>query len=187
MKALPTLVAIACVLSSTPAFSQVVPAPTVATDVTSAELQAALKRGQQDLQKPGTLTSDRLIGLADMGQYNVAVAMVTRAASAKPTGALSHLKITEVYYILRGSGTQVTGTLVNGEASGPSALIGPTVRGNAPLENARRSRLGPGDIQIIPPGVAHAWGSIDAGGIDYLVYRIDPDHLLAMPTPQPTP
>ena len=82
MKALPTLVAIACVLSSTPALSQVVPAPTVATDVTSAELQAALKRGQQDLQKPGTLTSDRLIGLADMGQYNVAVAMVTRAASA---------------------------------------------------------------------------------------------------------
>ena len=107
--------------------------------------------------------------------------MVTRAASDKPTGALSHLKITEVPHILRGSGTQVTGTLVNGEASGPSTLIGPTLRGNPPLGNARSSRLGPGDVQIIPPGVAHTWSSIDPGGIDYLVYRIDPDHLLAMP------
>lgn len=46
---------------------------------------------------------------------------------------------------------------------------------------------GPGDIQIIPPGVGHAWSSIDAGGVDYLVYRVVPDHLLAMPKTRPTP
>ena len=185
MKAVPSVLAIVCVVSSVPAFAQVGVASTVATDVTSADLQAALKRGQQDLQKPGASTSDRLVSVADMGAYNVAVAMVTRAASEKPTGALSHLKITEVYYILRGSGTQVTGTLVNGKDGGASPLIGPTLRGDSPLQNARSSRLGPGDVQIIPPGVGHTWSSIDPGGIDYLVYRIDPDHLLAIPKPNP--
>jgi len=180
-------VAFACVLSSSLAFSQGGAAVTVATDVTAADIQAAVKRGQQDLQRPGGSLSDRMISVADMGQYNVAVAMVARTASEKPSGAFNHLKITEVYYILRGSGTHVTGTLVNGKGGGPNTLIGPTLSGNSPLESARSSRLGPGDVQIIPPGVAHAWASIDPGGIDYLVYRIDPDHLLAMPKPQPTP
>ena len=31
---------------------------------------------------------------------------------------LSHEKITEVYYILRGSGTQVTGTMIDGKRIG---------------------------------------------------------------------
>lgn len=170
-------------LSQPLAFAQGGAAPTVATDVTNAEVQAAVKRGQQDLQRPGASLSDRLISVADMGEYNVAVAMVTRTASTTPSGAFSHLKITEVYYILRGSGTQVTGTLVDGKGGGPDPLMGPTLGGRSPLQNARSSRLGPGDIQIIPPGVAHAWSSIDAGGIDYLVYRVDPDHLLALPKP----
>jgi mannose-6-phosphate isomerase-like protein (cupin superfamily) len=175
MKAIPGVLAVLCTLSTTTALSQGGPPPASATDVTNVEVQAEAKKAQ------GAALSDRLVSVADMGQYNVAVAVVTRAASDTPSGAFSHLKITEVYYILRGSGTQVTGTLVNGTGGGPDPLIGPTLGGRSPLQNARSSKLGPGDIQIIPPGVAHAWSSIDAGGIDYLVYRIDPDHLLALP------
>jgi quercetin dioxygenase-like cupin family protein len=51
----------------------------------------------------------------------------------------------------------------------------------SPIQNAKSTRLGPGDVQIIPPGVAHGFTSIDAGGIEYLVFRVDPDHVLSMP------
>ena len=62
-----------------------------------------------------------------------------------------------------------------------SKTIGPGLSGNSPIQNAKSTKLGPGDIQIIPPGVAHGFTSIDAGGIEYLVFRVDPDHLLALP------
>ena len=35
-------------------------------------------------------------------------------------------------------------------------------------------------MQIIPPGLGHVWNEIAEGGIDYLVIRVDPDHLLAL-------
>jgi quercetin dioxygenase-like cupin family protein len=44
----------------------------------------------------------------------------------------------------------------------------------------RSTKLGPGDVQIIPPGVGHGFTSIDSGGIEYLIFRIDPDHVLAV-------
>ena len=115
-----------------------------------------------------------------MGKYNVGVAVVARPAGTFRT-YLSHDKITEIYYILRGSGTQVTGTLVNGSKGTTVApTIGPSLTSDKPLENGRSSRLGPGDIQIIPPGVGHGWTSIDAGGVEYLIFRIDADHVLAL-------
>jgi hypothetical protein len=42
------------------------------------------------------------------------------------------------------------------------------------------TRLGPGDVQIIPPGVGHGFTSIDPGGIEYLIFRVDPDHVLSL-------
>jgi mannose-6-phosphate isomerase-like protein (cupin superfamily) len=114
-----------------------------------------------------------------MGKYNVAVAVVARPAG-QDKRVLSHDKITEVYYILRGSGTQVTGTLAGGTRQETSKTIGPGLSGDQPLQNPRSGRLGPGDIQIIPPGVGHGWSSIDAGGIEYLVFRVDPEHVLAI-------
>ena len=49
-----------------------------------------------------------------MGSYNVGVAIVARPAGTNLSQYLSHDKITRIYYILRGSGTQVTGTMVDG-------------------------------------------------------------------------
>jgi hypothetical protein len=34
-------------------------------------------------------------------------------------------------------------------------------------------------MQVIPPGLGHVWSEIAEGGIDYLVIRIDPGHVLA--------
>jgi mannose-6-phosphate isomerase-like protein (cupin superfamily) len=157
------------------------PAPAshkTATDVTKADIDAAVAKGIAALL-PGVTVNDRLVNVSDMAKYNVAVAVVVRPAG-KDVRVLSHEKITEVYYVLKGSGTQVTGTLVGGTRQDNSKTIGPGLSGDKPLQDSRSGKLGPGDIQIIPPGVGHGWTSIDPGGIQYLVFRIDPEHVLAI-------
>jgi oxalate decarboxylase/phosphoglucose isomerase-like protein (cupin superfamily) len=149
-----------------------------ATDVSSAEIQEAVKRGIAALT-PGVSVNDRIVSFADIAKYNVAVAVVARPAGPDPR-ALSHDKITEIYYVLKGSGTQLTGTLLNGTHQDTSKTIGPGMSSNTPLQNTATKKLGPGDIQIIPPGLGHQWANIDAGGIQYLVFRVDPEKVLQM-------
>jgi mannose-6-phosphate isomerase-like protein (cupin superfamily) len=152
---------------------------TSASDVVATQIQAAVKRAIQEL-RPGVTVSDHLISLPDMGKYNVGVAVIARPAGTFQS-YLSHDRITEVYYILRGSGTQVTGTMVDGKRGTTVSLtIGPRLSSTSPLQNSHSSKLGPGDVQIIPPGLGHGWSSIDAGGIEYLTFRVDPDHVLAL-------
>ena len=154
------------------------PVPRPATDLSSAEVQDAVKIGLQALT-PGVTLSDRVISLAELGAYNVAVAVVVRPAVPDRT-AINHEKITEVYYVIKGSGTQTTGTLVDGAPISPSKTVGPSNRSPAPLQNMKSRRLGPGDIQVIPPGLGHAWSAIDEGGVQYLVFRIDPDKVVGV-------
>jgi mannose-6-phosphate isomerase-like protein (cupin superfamily) len=151
------------------------------TDISSAEIQEAVKRGIAALT-PGVSVNDRLVNLTDISKYNVAVAVVARP-SGPDTRVLSHDKITEVYYVLKGSGTQSTGTLLNGTHQDTSKTIGPGMSSTTPLQNPKMRKLGPGDIQIIPPGLGHVWASIDAGGIQYLVFRMDPEKVLQMEKP----
>ena len=161
------------------ALTQTSAPPTTATDVLKADIQAAMKRAVQDL-KPGVAVIDHLMSLPDMGKYNVGVAVIARPAGTFST-YLSHDRITEIYYVLQGSGVQATGPLVNGTRNATvSKAIGPSLSSNVTLSNARSTRLGPGDVQIIPPGVGHGFTSVDPGGIEYLIFRIDPDHLLAL-------
>lgn len=149
------------------------------TDVMSTDIQAAFARALQDL-KPGVSVSDHNISLADIGKYNVTVAVVARPAGTFQN-ALSHDKITEIYYVLKGAGTQVTGTIVNGtRGANVSKTIGPTVNSNNALQDSHSRKLGPGDIQIIPPGLGHVFTSIEPGGIQYLIFRVDPDHVLGV-------
>lgn len=163
------------------ATAQTTPPAKPAVDVNKAMLEAAEKIGRAAL-KPGVSVSDRNISLADTGAYNVTVAFVTRPATKVPSGStLSHDKITEIYYVLRGSGTAVTGNLVNGthDATG-SATIGPGWRSDAPITNGKSVSLKAGEMQIIPPGLGHVWSEIAEGGIDYLVIRVDPDKVLGL-------
>jgi mannose-6-phosphate isomerase-like protein (cupin superfamily) len=157
-------------------FAQSAPA-TSATDLVKANIDAALLK----YANPKAAVIDRILSLVDAGKYNVAVAIVSRPGGAMPS-SLSHDKITEIYYILRGSGTQVTGgTMVDPKrGANVSTTIGPSLSSSALPKGGRSSKLGVGDSQIIPPGVPHGWSAIDAGGVDYLVIRIDADHVLAM-------
>src|SRR5262245_5319361 len=96
--------------------------PRAAVDITKADIAAAVKIGMAALAPGNVSVSDRNITLSDSGAYNVAVAFVTRPATKVPSGrALSHDKITEIYYVVRGSGTQVTGSLVDATRQAESA------------------------------------------------------------------
>lgn len=151
-----------------------------AVDVTKAMLDAAAKIGAAAL-KPGVSVSDRNIAVENSGGYNVTVAYVTRPATQTMSGTvLIHDKITEIYYVLSGSGTQETGTMVNGQQTSGSTTIGPGWSSTSPLKDGKSITLRSGEMQIIPPGMAHVWTSIADGGITYMVIRVDPDHLLAL-------
>ena len=175
-----TFAAVLITLGVLPTFAQAQTPPKPAVDVTKAMLEAAAKIGAAAL-KPGVSVSDRNIALSDTGNYNVTVAYVTRPASKTVSGnVLSHDKITEIYYIVSGSGTQVTGTLVNGNRQESSTTIGPGFSSTTPIKDGRTTKLGPGEMQIIPPGTGHVWTEIADGGIVYMTIRIDPERVVAL-------
>jgi mannose-6-phosphate isomerase-like protein (cupin superfamily) len=178
-----TVVGIVAALILSPAlvFAQAEKAPFMGVDLSSAQVQEAMKRALSSL-KPGVPVIDRLVELPDMGSYNVGVAVVARPAGTNLSQYLSHDKITEIYYILKGSGTQVTGTMADGRREqNVSRTIGPGMSSSAPLQNSHTSTLGPGDIHIVPPGVGHGFTSVEPGGIQYIVFRVDPEKVLGLP------
>jgi mannose-6-phosphate isomerase-like protein (cupin superfamily) len=157
-------------------FSQSKQPPVLATDITAAEVKAVLD------SPPGT--GDRLITAADMGAYNVGVGVLRRNATkpGAPVGAVNHEQITEVYYIISGTGTLVTGGTVTNERPMAATsdivkvVVGPS--NTATFEKpAQRRKVGPGDVVIIPPGVYHGFDDVTTS-IDYLAVRPDPNKVL---------
>ncbi len=149
--------------------------PKMAVDVTAAELRATLK------QAPAEGVMDQQIRVVDMGKYNVAVGVLHRAAKARQT-AIEHAQVTEVYYIIEGAGTFVTGgTMVDptpSPADGTTVkiLVGPSTNG-ASIRGGQSRKVSPGDVIVIPPGVAHWFSAVEAD-MNYLVVRVDGDHVL---------
>jgi mannose-6-phosphate isomerase-like protein (cupin superfamily) len=149
--------------------------PTTATYISAADLEATLQRAPQDQ------VADQQVRVADAGKVNVGVGVVYRSAAATQVAA-EHDQMTEVYHIIDGSGTLVTGgTVVNPRQRSANEttvrdLNGPGVSGTK-LENGESRHVGPGDVVIIPAGVGHWFSSVD-GRIRYLVIRVDADKLL---------
>jgi mannose-6-phosphate isomerase-like protein (cupin superfamily) len=150
--------------------------PTSATDVTNADIRATIAKAPAD----GIL--DQQIRVVDMGKYNVAVGVLHRSARPAQQGAIDHAQVTEVYHIIEGSGTFVTGgTITNARPVAAdnvitTILVGPSKSGAA-IEGGQSRKVGPGDVIIIPPGVAH-WFSHVESDMNYLVVRVDGDHIL---------
>jgi mannose-6-phosphate isomerase-like protein (cupin superfamily) len=149
--------------------------PSVATDVTRADFMTVLKSMNPDG------VSDQQIKVVDIGDYNVAVGILHRSGKAKQT-AIAHSEITEIYYVISGAGTFVTcGTMtgatpVAAEGTVVKVLVGPSTTGPT-IAGGQSRRIGPGDVIIVPPGVAH-WFSAIESDLDYLVFRVDPGHVL---------
>ena len=146
---LAVFVAAQAVMSSQPAAP-----PRAATDVTNAEIRSVIAKAPPDG------IQDQQIRVVDMGKYNVAVGVLHRAAKPAQQGAIDHAQVTEVYHIIEGSGTLVTGGTIASARAVPidnvihTILVGPSTTG-ASIQGGQSRHVGPGDVVIVPPGVAH--------------------------------
>ena len=169
-------VVLTVLLSQSSTFSQTPGPPVLATDIPAEEIKAVL-------DMPSAI-ADRLITAVDMGTYNVGVGVLRRTPTkpGAPVGAISHEHITEVYYIISGEGTLVTGgTVTNARPVAADSeivkvVVGPSNTGTF-AQPAQRRRVKPGDVVIIPPGVYHGFDEVTTG-IDYLAVRPDPNKVL---------
>jgi len=161
--------------AAAPAVAQTAP-PTLATDIPAAAIAAVLNS-----QPPA---GDKLIRSVDIGGYSVGVGILHRGTTrpGAPIGAINHLQLTEIYYVISGTATLLTGgsvTNVNPVAADSDIVkiaVGPS--NQAVFERAaQRRKIGPGDVVIIPAGVYHGFDDV-VGGIDYLAFRTDPNHVL---------
>lgn len=156
-------------LHATAASAQAGPLPAV--DITAAAIDAFI----DDL--PANAISDRPIRIADVGGYRVGVYGVFRPASL-PGDAIRHeTSVTEIYYMLSGTGTLVTGgRIVDERSTGNSPNTGRPNFGGPRIEGGVARRVVPGDVIIIPGNVPHWWSGLDTD-IRYLIYRPDPEAL----------
>jgi mannose-6-phosphate isomerase-like protein (cupin superfamily) len=156
--------------------SSAVSTPAVATDITAAEIQAVLKSPTGGV--------DRQIKVVDVGTYNIAVGILHRGATkaGAPAGAINHEHVTEVYYVVSGEGTLVTGGTVTrvtplpGDGELVKVAVGPSNSATF-VQPAQSRKIGPGDVVIIPAGVYHGFSEVP-DHIDYLSVRPDADRVL---------
>ncbi|MEE2897566.1 MAG: hypothetical protein VX815_03775 [Gemmatimonadota bacterium] len=147
-------------------------APTSATDITAAQIRTVFESMGESI--------DRQLKVVDIGGENVGVGILHRDGDNDTDGehrGIIHAQVTEVYIILSGGGTLLTGGEIL-EATEPSAgsiLIGPTFSGQS--RNGVVREISEGDVVVIPAGVLHAWTLIP-DEVTYLSVRVDPDLVL---------
>jgi mannose-6-phosphate isomerase-like protein (cupin superfamily) len=152
--------------------------PHAATYISSDEIKTNL-----NLTPGAAVNVQPNIRVVDAGGYNVAIGSLHRP-STPPGVAAVHFKVTEVYHVLDGSGTLVTGgTLINGKTR-PADIKevkfedGPGASGTGIKDGVSR-QVKAGDMIVIPAGVPHWFSKID-GSITYVVVRIDPNRTLPL-------
>lgn len=152
------------------------PASYIAND----ELQAYLKRAiAKNL-------IDQQVRSVDIGKSGVAVGMVYRGKLAAPpaNAVAEHDHVSEVYHIIDGSATLVTGPYLVGAERRPATnenvrlLNGPGSNA-ASIQSGVTHQLKAGDVIIIPAGTGHLFTRID-DHISYLMVRVDPDKVVPL-------
>lgn len=152
----------------TPASAQT---PPPALDLPAADVNAFIDNLPKDR------VSDLPIRVADVGGYKVGIYGVFRPKNTPGDANVHETTVTEIYYMLQGTGTLVTGgTLVNPRSAGMSPNTGTQdLRGSA-VQGGVSRRVGPGDIIVIPGRLPHWWSALDSD-IRYVIYRADPQGL----------
>jgi hypothetical protein len=145
-------------------------APLPATDVSGAEIKAFIDN------LPKNAISDLPIRTVDVGGYRVGVYGVFRPKSVKQDAILHEVTTTEVYYMLEGSATLVTGGRLVDERREPATST--SVRGSR-IEGGVSRRMAAGDMVIIPGRTPHWWSEMD-GDIRYLIVRPDPSNRIPL-------
>jgi len=130
--------------------------------------------------------TDQQVRSTDIGKANVQIALVRRGRleAPAPRSVAEHDLVTEVYYVLSGSGTNVTSPeLVDAERRPPDnravqQLNGPG-HNAAAMRNPVELELSAGDVLVIPAGTGHQFTRID-DHITYLMVRVDPDKVVPL-------
>ena len=130
--------------------------------------------------------TDHQVRSIDIGKTNVQIAVAHRGKlnAPRPGSVAEHDLVTEVYYVLSGSGTNRTGPdLVDKRRRPPDNravrfLNGP---GNnaADMRNPATHKLEAGDVFVIPAGTGHQFTEIE-DHITYLMVRVDPDKVVPL-------
>jgi mannose-6-phosphate isomerase-like protein (cupin superfamily) len=122
------------------------------------------------------------IRVVNEGNYNVAVGVLHRPETPPGVAAMHHL-VSEVYHVMDGSATLVTGgkivDLKERPADTKSVRLedGPSASGPS-IQGGVTQHIKKGDVVIIPADVPHWFSKID-GSITYVVVRYDPTKVLA--------
>jgi mannose-6-phosphate isomerase-like protein (cupin superfamily) len=171
------IVAVLCAVQ--PAAQTRLPPPAQAMDMTASELQTMIKA------YPG---GNAQIKSIDAGKHVVDLWLEQRKpglTTPAGTGGIFHAEITEIYYIVQGKATLVTGgtpidprlneNLPKTRFPGGGSFPTPTYGGR--FEGGVSRTVGPGDVIVVPPGTVHQWASVDpAQTLVYFIARIDPEH-----------
>ena len=177
-----SLIACAIVLTMAAVFAQNVPTATCkgcpAAYISDAELQAYLKRAM------AKNLIDQQVRSVDVGKSGVAIGMVHRTKLDKPSAnsVAEHDHVSEVYHVISGSATLVTGPDLVDAQRRPATnenvrlLNGPGSNA-ASIRNGVTHQLKAGDAIIIPAGTGHWFTKID-DHISYIMIRIDPDKMV---------
>jgi mannose-6-phosphate isomerase-like protein (cupin superfamily) len=178
------IVAGAAVVTVAAMYAQHVPTATCkgcpASYISNEELQAYLQRAVARNQ------IDQQVRAVDIGKSGVAVGMVHRTKLEKPAAAsvAEHDHVSEVYHVISGSATLVTGPDLIDAQRRPATnenvrlLNGPGSNA-ASIRNGVTHQLKTGDAIIIPAGTGHWFTKID-DHITYLMIRIDPDKVVPL-------
>jgi mannose-6-phosphate isomerase-like protein (cupin superfamily) len=106
------------------------------------------------MAKPGSL--------ANGSDFSASIARRTAAGQVE-----IHAKETDIFYIVDGSATFVTGgTMVGGKETRPNQLLGTDITGG------QTHQLKKGDFISIPAGIPHWFKEVPATGVTYYMVKV---------------
>jgi mannose-6-phosphate isomerase-like protein (cupin superfamily) len=146
-----------------------------ATYIRSDEIQAYVKKAIAEK------LIDQQIRDVEIGKSHVGIGVVYRGkvSAPPPDSVAEHDLVSEVYHVIDGSATLMTGPDLIGMKRRPAdtetvRLFNGPGNNSSSIRNGVTHELKPGDVIVIPAGTGHQFTRID-DHITYLMIRVDPD------------